>query len=148
MKRAKSGRRVLTGTITSNASTYNRIQLFDGKFTTGYRIVNFKMAPHSPQTSAEAMGKLATATVGSADHWHWEDVRELAWTFWGADKYQDDYLTIRPDNMVIEDLYLYVYDATGDGTTMNYLIELEKYEFPAWDGAGILVENLSQAGPE
>ena len=29
-----------------------------------------------------------------------------------------------------------------------YYIVLQKYEFPAWTGAGFLVENLGQGGPQ
>lgn len=147
-KRVKEGTRVLSGTITSSPSTYNRIQLFDGLFTTGYRIVDFQITPHSPTVAAQSMAKLATEAVGSGDHWHWEDVRELAWAGWFSNKFVDRTFDIRPDNMVIEDLFLYLYDGEGDDKTFNYMITLEKYTFPAWDGAGILVENLSQAGPE
>ena len=49
--------------------------------------------------------------------------------------------------MAIEDLWIGVY-STGDETLINYYMELEKWEFPAWTGAGILVENISQAGPQ
>ena len=54
---------------------------------------------------------------------------------------------IRPDNMVVEDLWISAY-STSESGDLNYEITLEKYEFPAWTGAGVLVENLSQAGPQ
>jgi len=50
--------------------------------------------------------------------------------------------------MVIEDLYLSFYSETGDSDYANYYIVLQKYEFPAWTGAGFLVENLGQGGPQ
>ena len=148
-KRVKGGTRVLTGQIKSG--TYdgvpNRIQLFDGEFTTGYRIVDFKIAPITITFSREANAKITTEPKSTVTQWHWDDVQELAWAYWGQDKYLDTRSWTRPDNMAVEDLYVSVYDQTGDGVTWNYQITLEKYEFPSWDGAGILVGNLSQAGP-
>lgn len=150
MKRVKGGRRVLTGQLVEGTynDTENHIQLFDGKFTTGYRIVSFKLAPSNPTVSAEIMGKLTTVAKSSVTNWHWQDVQELAWAFWGADKYQDVYNNIREDNMVVEDLWISTYNTVTDQGLVNYEIILDKYNFDAWDGAGILVENLAQAGPQ
>ena len=62
MKRVKGGTRVLTGTV--DTGTYNgsenRIQLFDGKFTTGYRIVSFMIVADQPLTTQEFLAKLTT----------------------------------------------------------------------------------------
>lgn len=150
MKRVKGGRKVLTGQIiegTYNGSE-NRIQLFDGKFTTGYRIVSFKITPRTPVSPDLVIGKLSTVPLSTVTVWEWQDVRELAWAKWSADKYFDEYENLREDNMVIEDLYISTYNSTTDQSAINYEIILDKYEFAAWDGAGILVENLSQAGPQ
>ena len=150
MKRVKGGRKVLTGQIiegTYNGSE-NRIQLFDGKFTTGYRSVSFKITPRTPVSPDLVIGKLSTVPLSTVTVWEWQDVRELAWAKWSADKYFDEYENLREDNMVIEDLYISTYNSTTDQSAINYEIILDKYEFAAWDGAGILVENLSQAGPQ
>lgn len=151
MKRVKDGIRVLTGNIV--AGTYsgseNRIQLFDGKFTTGYRIVDFKIASRYPLNAGEWISKLSTEPKSTLAEWHWDDVQEVAWA-----KYDQAVLftgtqmsVIRPDNMIIEDLWISAY-STSESGDLNYEITLEKYSFPSWDGAGILVENLSQAGPQ
>jgi len=47
--------------------------------------------------------------------------------------------------MVIEDLFIELY-ASSDIGPANYMIELQKYEFPAWDGAATMVLNQSQSG--
>lgn len=150
MKRIKDGRRVLTGTITEGtySGSENRIQLFDGKFTTGYRVVSFTIAPASPTASQELVAKLSTEPKSNVTTWFWNDVQEIAWAHWGADKYHDSWANIRKDNMLVEDLWISAYNETLDASSVNYEIILEKYSFPAWDGAGILVENLSQAGPQ
>jgi hypothetical protein len=54
---------------------------------------------------------------------------------------------IDPNNMAVEDLWLSTY-STIDTGSIQYQLTLEKYEFPAWDGAATLVKNQSQAGPE
>ncbi len=149
MKRVKDGRKVLTGQLP--VSSYdNRIQLFDGKFTTGYRITEFKFMPKDPQNNLEYLIKVSTEPKADMAEFNWQDVQELAWGTFNvpiSSRFATD-VAIRPDNMVIEDLWISVYTTGESGHFMNYELTLEKYEFPAWDGAGILVENLSQGGPQ
>jgi len=151
MKRVKDGTRVLMGQI--DTGTYkgseNRIQLWDGKFTTGYRVVKFEICGDVPTTAEDLSAILSTEPKSTLGTWDWSDAQEIAWALcvqWGANT-MDRYTNHRPDNMAIEDLWIQAY-TTGEATLMNYQIILEKYEFAAWDGAGILVENLSQAGPQ
>jgi len=149
MKRIKGGRKVLTGRILEGEyqSPENKLQLFDGKFTTGYRIVSFQIAPVNPALAQEVLGKLSTVPKSTVTQWFWEDVEELAWCHWGQDKYHDTFTQIRDDNLIIEDLWISAYNETFDGASVNYEIVLDKYEFTAWDGAGAMVRNQSQAGP-
>ncbi len=151
MKRDKAGRRVLMGQI--DAGTYNgienRIQLFDGKFTTGYRIVDFKITPQLPGSAYELIGKVSTEPKSTIGYFNWNDVQEVAWATWNAptNSRYGAFSLVRDGNMIIEDLWISFY-TTGEAIECNYEIILEKYSFAAWDGAGILVENLSQAGPQ
>jgi hypothetical protein len=151
MKRAKSAKRVLTGSIVAGSyqGSENRIQLFDGRFTTGYRIVDFKIASEYPLNAGEWVSKISTEPKSTVAQWFWQDVQELAWA-----KYDQAVLftgtemsVIRQDNMVVEDLWISAY-STSESGNLNYEITLEKYEFAAWEGAGVLVENLSQGGPQ
>tara|TARA_Y100001937_G_scaffold73646_1_gene100123 strand:+ start:231 stop:704 length:474 start_codon:yes stop_codon:yes gene_type:complete len=157
MKRIKSGDKILMGTIDANSfnASYNRIPLFDGKFTTGYKVVQFSIVPVAVTEALEVQSILATEPRTASgprifDSWHWNDVTEVAWAAWNVPNAINgvgfhEYL--RDDSIVIEDLYISAY---GSDTSLgyNYKIVLEKYEFAAWDGASILVQNLSQAGPE
>lgn len=151
MKRVKAGRRVLRGQI--DAGTYqgseNRIQLFDGLYTTGYRIVEFKVQDSSPTANYEMLAKLSTEPKSNISVTNFSDVQELAYAGWAitnsANGFEGELIV--EDNMAIEDLWISAY-SPSDNRTCNYYIVLEKYTFPAWDGAGILVENLSQAGPQ
>ena len=151
MKRVKNGLSVLTGNIVAGSynGIENRIQLFDGRFTTGYRVIDFRIAPRYPLNAGEWVSKLTTEPKSTIGEWHWDDVQEIAWA-----KYDQAGLftgtemsVIRPDNMAIEDMWISAY-STSESTDLNYEITLEKYSFADWDGAAILVENLSQAGPQ
>ena len=152
MKRVKDGRRVLCGTTQTGtySGSENRIQLFDGKFTTGYRIVSFRIIPSAPLTATEFIAKLSTEPKSTVSALDLSDVQEVAWAQTGT---STSFLFqnmgwIRDDNMAIEDLWISSYTSGTSPVTLNYEIVLEKYSFAAWDGAGILVENLSQAGPQ
>lgn len=152
MKRVKDGTRVLMGQITTGTynGSENRIQLFDGLFTTGYRIVEFEIAGDLPMAADDLSAVISTEPLSALGQWDWSDVQQLAWSSalsFGAASIFDHRTIIRPDNMAIEDLWINAY-TSGEATEMNYKIVLEKFTFPAWDGAGILVENLSQAGPQ
>ncbi len=85
MKLVKSGKRVLMGQIQTGTyqGSENRIQLFDGKFTTGYRVVAFEIAPETPTTSVEIMSGLSTEPKSGIADWDWNDVQEIGWAGWG-----------------------------------------------------------------
>ena len=148
MKRIKGGTKIVTGQIT--AGTYdNKIQLFDGLFTTGYRIVKFEISPKNGWLGTNLTSKVSTEPLSTIAEWDWTDIKEVAWRAWDIPTSSrfGEWDLIRSDNMAIMDLYISCYDRSGDSSTMNYYLELEKYEFTAWDGAGTLVRNQSQAGP-
>ena len=146
----KIGRIVMRGQIDTGtyAGSENRLQLFDGKFTTGYKVVEFRISPNNPDSAQEYSAKLSTEPLSTVSAFNWQDVRQFAWATWGEpSSAAGDRVIIAEDNMLVEDLWVSAY-TSGEGTVLNYYIVMDKYEFPAWTGAGILVENLSQAGPE
>ena len=150
MKRVKGGTKVIMGQVSTGtySGQENKIQLFDGKFTTGYRIVDFLISSDQPTAQYELIAKLSTEPKSTLAYWNWNDVQELAWAGWNIPYKGTPWQTseIREENMVVEDLWITAYNPS-EASTMNYKIVLEKYEFPSWDGAGVLVQNLSQAGP-
>ena len=127
-----------------------RIILFDGKFTTGYRIVGFDIAPSDMDNESNNVyvGKLTTDSRGGvgAKDWDWDSNFEMAWATVGFDANNPGSGTatswIDPDNLIIEDLYLYT--TSGGDLEMNYMITLEKYSFSDWRGALAMVRNSSQ----
>tara|TARA_Y100000401_G_C8295551_1_gene211125 strand:+ start:498 stop:944 length:447 start_codon:yes stop_codon:yes gene_type:complete len=148
MKRA--GRKVVRGQIATGtySGIQNRIQLFDGKFTTGYKVVEFRISPNDPDVSQEFSAKLSTEPKSAISLFDWADVEQFAWATWGEpSSAASDRVIIAEDNMVVQDLWISSY-TTGEATVLNYYIVLEKYEFTAWDGAATMVRNQSQSGPQ
>lgn len=146
----KIGELTLRGRIPVNTNGH-RLQIFDGKYTTGYRVKEFIVSTYTPYATEEIVAKLHTSTTTvSIGQWDWANNQEIAWALWAAPTVQYYFPSVvDEDHMIIEDLYITNYSPTGEaGEECNYLIKLEKYEFPAWTGAAAMVENLSQAGPQ
>jgi len=151
MKRVKGGTKVVMGQI--DTGTYNgnenKIQLFDGKFTTGYRVVGLQISPEFPSDAGELVFKISTEPKSAISKWSWQDVQEIAWASWNVptDSRFGYYVNIRDDNMAVQDFYLSAYTTGASTVKINYEIVLHKYEFTSWDGAATLVRNNAQAGP-
>lgn len=128
---------------TSSHGNGIRIPLFDGRFDTGYKIVEFYVWPQnfSGSSQPDVLGKLTTSgdcSPNAADFFNAGDNREIAWS---AGLGQTDGNTgvmgqavIDPDNLVVEDLYFFARGGT-DTAQVNYLAVLEKYEISEWRGA-------------
>jgi len=150
MKRIKGGIKVVMGQI--DTGTYNgsknKIQLFDGKFTTGYRIKELRVSPKSPAGTGEFLFKVSTEPKSNISEFNWDDVEEVGWaTVMVPLGYGNgEQSNIRNENMAIQDLYISAYTTSGTTLQINYELVLEKYEFTAWDGAAIMVRNQSQSG--
>jgi len=139
----------ITGQIASQtySGVENRIQLFDGKFTTGYRVIGFTVTPNQPLSEHYIMGLVSTEPKADLAYWDFSDIEEVAWSTWNLSSGGDGTFAwgkARVDNMAVEDLWIRCYDA-GEGDPVNYEIILQKYEFDAWRGALGMVRNRSQA---
>ncbi len=121
-----------------------RIQLFDGRFDTAYRIVDFTIAGGTPMENHEAQGVLATAEMTIASSFNWADNIEIAWALWnGPNVYSGPLQTwVDRDNLVVEDLF-FTNRGTAD-TLVNYMITMQKYDISDWQGALSMVRNKSQ----
>jgi hypothetical protein len=139
----------MRGQIAENTNGVE-LNLFDGRYDTGFRILEFYIAPSDPTASNEIIAKLHTsATTPSIAVWNWADVQEIAWASWGISTSGSgaDFFLLDHDNMIIENLYLSAYNTVEAGS-VNYYITLQKYKLQPWDGAMNLVTNLSQGGPQ
>lgn len=147
MKRMKDGDMTLIGQMAGN--TRKRFNLFDGKFTTGFKIKKFMIVDYSPSGAYESVGTLTTDEHTVSAFWDFADVTEVGWTSTNAPTFGHTLTLasgiVRPETIIVEDLFLGIY-STADNRQVNYYIELEKYEFAAWDGAANMVRNNSQGG--
>jgi hypothetical protein len=131
---------------TLGSRTTDRIRLFDGSFETGHRITKFVVAPVNPDASANAFGYLATAYKDDLG-WDWSDNREIGWSSMVTlpDAGYSEFSLVDRDNLVIEDLYIFV-EASGGGE-VNYYIEMEKFEIsPALGAVTMAKDNSSDSG--
>lgn len=147
MKRMKGGSKVIKGQITMNTHG-NRIRLFDGKFTTGFRVTEFRIVPKAPTNQEEVIAVLSTTAQGAVpSSLNLSNNTQIAYSLWNCPNqaYSSNWDLVISENMAVEDLFLSCY-TTGDDSHLNFYIRLDKYEFTAWDGAGTMVAASSQTG--
>jgi len=139
------------GTITTSDTETYKIQLFDGRFDTGYRVTSFQIAgsDRDDPDLFTASAKLMTEPDGNNRFWNFSKNTQIAWAMCGWDA-NDRYATpneniIDPDNMIVEDLYIGALCYSDREVELNYIITLEKYDFTEWKGALTMVRNRSQA---
>ena len=147
----KIGDYTTRGTLLSDGSTLNRIILDDGSFETGFRVVEFRIAPNDMDntTARQFTAKLLTdPDTSTGPNWNFDRNDEIGWALFAFDANnfatRDEYTLVDPDNMVIQDLYILCDDAIGASTNCNYFIRLEKYDITDWQGALAMVRNKSQ----
>jgi hypothetical protein len=146
MKRIKGGTKIVRGQMPVNTAN-RRITLFDGKFTTGFKVKRFDIWPKLPLNNEEFAFILSTQETANINDNMFQDVTQIGWAVTDRNNSKLDVKTeLDPEAMIIEDLFITNRGGTDD-TFCNYIIELEKYEFTAWDGASNMVRNQSQAGP-
>ena len=131
-------------------STEVKIQLFDGRFDTAYKVVDVRALSGDVGSSGDdGSVRLSTAPIGpmptSGDMIDFSDNRQIAWAgFNGASNGFDAApAVIDPDNLVVEDLY--ISGQHGGSDPINYIIYMEKYDISEWQGALAMVRATSQA---
>ena len=138
----KIGTYTVRGQIAEN--TENRIILFDGKFSTGYRIREFKIM-HRRANSGTVGWSILYTMPGAVDlaamNINMQDNRQIGWCVSDLNGFFES--LIDEDNLIVEDLYI---AAISDASVepQNYLITLDKYEFSDSVGALAMVRNRSQ----
>lgn len=144
----KIGDYTCRGTIVGNGA--EKVILFDGRFDTAYKVVEFRVAGDpNIETGVDGYGLLSTVDdsgITDGGDWRWENNDQLAWaatTFSGSGATISEYTLVDPDNLVVEDLYVYG-RLGGGGAGINYFIRLEKYDITDSLGALAMVKNRSQ----
>jgi len=128
-----------------------KIQLFDGRFDTAYRVVDLRICSSdlgstgddcSVRLSTEDIGPMPSSGESMID---FSDNRQIAWCGVGGQSngFENVSPIIDPDNLVVEDLY--ISGQHGSTHPINYIIYLEKYDISDWQGALAMVRNKLQA---
>jgi hypothetical protein len=123
-----------------------KIPLFDGRFDTGFVVTDFVIATSNPDDSAEDCWARLSTESNNSSLWDWSDQTSVAWAVSEnrvAGSPVFGRTIVDPDNLVIEDLWVYARSITGNDR-VNYMITLQKYEFNEWRGTLAMVRNLSQ----
>ena len=134
------------------AGVPQKIPLFDGQFTTAYRVTRFQVwGSNVSGNGGYAFGKLSkndTGATAEADFFRADDDNQIAWSQAGHSTSgysisgMGDFIIDR-DNMIVEDLYVYVHSNVS-GLEINYLIEMDKYEISDWQGALTMARDKAQ----
>ena len=124
-----------------NESEWNtpiEILLDYGDMKVAYRVTSFMVSmPEAATVGDDAFGKLGTTDTidATADHWFWDDNREIAWA--NGDTPAAGRHSIRGlpfegvidgDNLLVENLYLVIGSDTSTEDSVNYKIEMEKLQ--------------------
>ncbi len=143
----KIGEYTLQGGIADQ--TVEKILLFDGRFDTAFKVVEFILFPQDPSVAnAEVYGCLAVNEDDATSSWNAYKQTQIGWASVrtdGAYGVASPFSLVNPDNMIVEDLFIYANDGTGEaGAHVNYFIRMEKYDISDWQGALTMVRNKSQ----
>ena len=129
-----------------------RIILFDGRFDTGYRITRFEIYPNLTTDPQNASCKLLTedGQTIEGERWNWGSNLQVGWAFAkigsGTSQLSDDrFNMVDPENLVVEDLFIQGFSSDGAGQKINYMIEMEKYDFSESLGVLAMVRNRAQS---
>ena len=131
-----------------------KISLFDGRFDTAYRVIEFYIwgSDFGATANPDVIGKLSKNDDGvtaAADFMRADDDNQIAWATSGATTDAGGApfaeAIIDRDNLVVEDLYVYARtNQAGTGDKINYLVIMEKYEITDWQGALAMARDRAQ----
>tara|TARA_Y100001972_G_scaffold94990_1_gene116921 strand:- start:395 stop:847 length:453 start_codon:yes stop_codon:yes gene_type:complete len=133
-------------------SSLNRINVFDGDYTTGYKLTRISIAQSDIDevTSVDGIAAKVVTTDDPAEtaaSWNWANNQEIAWSYWCHDANFISPITfseVDRDNLIIEDCYITAHRASGGTVTLNYMLEFDKFELEPLRGTISMVQNRSQ----
>lgn len=147
MRINKSGNFIVRGQTTELQGP-EKIQLFDGTYKSGFRIVDFQISSKGIFTSEEVQGKITTDLVDAdIPQFNWQDTREVAWActdMVAGGTRQPVQSVIDTSMILVEDLFVYVHNNLSTGSEVNFLIELEPVNLKEYEYAMSFIQNRSQ----
>jgi hypothetical protein len=145
MKMKKVGTYTARGVVSEDdtvAGTPQRVFLYQGTNKIAYRVTNFTIwgSTFSGSSEGDVLGKLSKNDIGVSStansFFRADDDNQIAWA--GSNGDNDSLPTnvtiIDPENLVVNDLFVYVRCRGTSSNPVNYLIEMEKYEIDGWRG--------------
>lgn len=132
----------------AEAGVTKRILLDDGRWDTGYRLVEFRVWPQDCSDFNEELvyARVATDSIAivAATFWNAGDNRQIAWAAGTLDNAPDvqNWGLVDPDNLIVQDVYVQALSASEEDS--NYFMRFEKYDISEWKGALAMVRNQSQ----
>jgi hypothetical protein len=121
-----------------------KIELFDGKFDTAYKVIEFKILTMDSESygilSTEDLGLEGAIVVRAQDA---ADNRQIAWGSSPSNSYDGDEY-VDTDNLIVQDLYVSLASTAVASAKVSYAIKMEKYSITDWQGALAMVRNSSQ----
>jgi hypothetical protein len=149
------GKYTARGIITeadTEAGNPQRITLFDGSFKTAYRVTEFYIwaANYDNNSATDVIGKLSKNEIGvtaAASFMRADDDNQIAWA--GIAGSSDsinapEFTLVDPDNLVVEDLFVYARTQSTNTNPINYMVVMEKYEITDWQGALAMARDRAQ----
>lgn len=144
-------------TPTANTGTYadegdlSRIILFDGDFGTAFKVTRFVIWGSDTTSTADCSAVLATDKFGLADYdlgdQTAEDDRQIGWASSNqvtSGVREQSFSVVDRDNLIVEDLWIAGYNASTGNKSINYYIEMEKFNVGLNVGAYTMVRNSAQ----
>jgi hypothetical protein len=121
-----------------------KIDLFDGRFDTAYKVIEFKVLTMDSESygilSTEDIGIEGTILVRAQDA---GDNRQIAWGASPSNSYDGDEY-VDTDNLIVQDLYVNLASTAVVSAKVSYAIKMIKYDITEWQGALAMVRNKSQ----
>jgi len=126
------------------------INVNNGTYKAGFRVVDFRISSENKTSAGECMGIVTLsedAITGSADHWDWAEQRQIAWASSDSQvtSIERDLFSLCDSSVVVVDeLYVIVHHAAGTQYRVNYYLELEPVDLKAFEYAMNYIQNKSQ----
>ena len=138
--------------VDTEAGNPQQIPLFDGSFKTAYRITEFYIwsSNYAGSSGPDCIGKLSKnefGTTSAANFMRADDDNQIAWAMNQGSSDSGGLGNpgiVDPDNLVVEDLYVYVRTTGANTNAINYLVKMEKYEITDWQGALAMARDRAQ----
>lgn len=145
-----SGQRVVRGSIdlglTDSAEV--RINVFDGDYTTGYKVTKFLIITKDPDNSGTDVFGTLGFEAGIGSQWNLEDSNQFGWSSMenaggATGPTAQPFSQVDRTNLIIEEFYIYA-EQNAPGGSINYYIEMDKYDLEPFEGTLAMVENRKQ----